>query len=112
MTSTVKIVFDLTHGQWADLHDETQPQRADGAYPLRDDVEWMGVDTTELSIGRLSGGIREPGGTPAVIIRADREDGSVVLIETSLGVFIKAAEMMTALDTVEQQSNDVVNKIK
>lgn len=109
MTSKVKIVFDLSQGQWADLHDETLPQ-VEGVWPLRDGVEWMGVDTTELSIGRLPGGIRETGGSPAVIIRANRKDGTVILIETSLGVFVKAAEMMMSLDDMEHQATDAIKK--
>lgn len=110
MSSEMKIIFDLTQGQWADLHDNSLPRGEDGTWPLRDDVEWLGVDTTELIIGRLPGGIRETGGSPAVILRANRQDGSVVLIETSLGVFVKAAEMMLSLDDAEKQGNDLINK--
>jgi hypothetical protein len=110
MASTVKIIFDLTQGQWSDLHDETLPPLEDGTMALRDDVEWMGVLTTELSIGRWPGGIREPGGSPAVIIRANRQDGSVVLIETSLGVFTQAAQMMMSLDEADKKTNDAIKK--
>jgi hypothetical protein len=113
MTSEVKLVFDLSQGAWADLHKTGMPENPGATeWPLRDNVEWMGVDTTELQIGRLPGGIRETGGSPAVFFRANRRDGSVVLIETSLGVFLKAAEMLKELDVVEQQTTNVLKFTK
>jgi hypothetical protein len=110
MPTEVKVVFDLTQGQWADLHDMEKPKNQYDVWPLHDRVEWLGADKTELLFGRLPGGIKEAGASPAVIIRANRPDGSVVLIETSLGVFVKAAEMMKTLDDAEQQTNDALKR--
>jgi hypothetical protein len=112
MTSEVKIVFDLTQGAWADLHDKQKPKTQDDAWPLRDNVEWLGVDRTELFFGRLPGGVsKAAGSSPAVIIRANRPDGSTVLIETSLDVFVEAAMMMAALNDAEKQTDKILKRI-
>jgi hypothetical protein len=111
MASEVKIVFDLTQGAWADLHDATKPLTENNEWPLRDNVEWLGVDQTELLFGRLPGNLKGTGGSPAVIIRANRPDGSVVLLETSLEVFVEAAMMMAALNDAEKQTDKILKRI-
>jgi len=111
MTSEVKLVFDLTQGAWSDLHDTAKPPVADDVWPLRDNVEWMGADKTELIFGRLPGKLAATGGSPSVIIRANREDGSTVLIETSLDVFVEAAMMMAALNDAEKKTDEILKRI-
>lgn len=108
MPATIQVVFDLTQGQWADLHDPTKTPTPDNPRPLRDDVEWLGCDKTTLAVGRLPGGFEAQ--SAAVILRAQRPDGSVVLIETSLKVFVEAAKVMAGLDASEQQANAAMIK--
>jgi len=108
MACQVKVIFDVSQGQWRDLHDETKPLNQYGVWPMHDGVEWMGADMTALTFARLPGTIKDTGGAAACIIRADRGDGTTVLIETSLSAFIEAARMLAALDDVEHTTTNIL----
>lgn len=109
MTATIKVVFDLTQGQWADLHDNEAPRVEGQPIPLRKNVEWLGADKCELLVGRLPGGMRDSGNA-AVVIRANRPDGSVVLIETSCSVFVETAKVMHSLTEAENKAREAMGK--
>lgn len=114
MPATIKVVFDLSEGQWADLHDPNppvvDPANPDKPAPLREDVEYLGADTTELLVGRRPGGMTDAP-TSSVIIRANRQDGSVVLIETALSCFVEAARALNAIEALGAASLNKLHDI-
>jgi hypothetical protein len=68
----------------------------DGAYPdlVGREVIHLGNDSPPIGITGLEGGMAS--GAPSVMIRLDLPDGRTVLAETSLKLFLTAAEALMA----------------
>lgn len=66
----------------------------DGAWPELEDGRKVHHVTTPFEVCCLEGGMRS--GKPSVAFKIDLEDGSTVLVETSLALFLAAGRAFLA----------------
>lgn len=72
--------------------------QGDGAWPdladRRDDVVHLANDAPPIQVSVLDDGMES--GAPSVSIRIDLPDGTIVIAETSLRLFLNAANLLSA----------------